>query len=183
MTFGFYLGKESKPVTILLPKEHFSSKGQQLALQEIINSLLGVSVAYGVSRVLPPRTGYWLADRLGGILVRIKSMGQMRALRANQWVVSGGQLSATALEHKAQQTVRSTARCLYDFYHNLYNPEGTLRLVQFEPAFEACIRRSQVGRESQLLVLPHLSNFDLVGRAAAIQGMRAAMDRGIRRRR
>lgn len=168
MAFSFYLEKESqralKPVMIL-------SRNSNLGLQDIINGLLGVSVAYGLSQALPPRTGHWLADRLGGALARVKSMGQMRALRANQWVVSGGQLSPVDLERIAHDTVRSTARCLYDYYHNMYKPEAILKLVRFDPAFKDCIQRSQEGRAGQLLVLPHFSNFDLVGRAAALEGM------------
>jgi len=45
-------------------------------------------------------------------------------------------------------------------------------MVEFSPAFEDCIRRSQEGRQSQLLIIPHCSNFDLVGRAAALKGIR-----------
>jgi lauroyl/myristoyl acyltransferase len=143
-----------------------------LALQDVINGLFGVSLAYGLAQALPPRLGHWTATRLGGAIGRLKNTSQAQAVRANQWVVSGGKLSGAELDSATRAVFRSTGRCQYDYYHHLHRPEKILKLVEFNPAFEECIQRSQEGRESQLLVIPHFSNFDLVGRAAALKGMR-----------
>jgi len=143
-----------------------------LAVQDAINGLFGVSLAYGLAQALPPRLGRWTASRLGGAIGRMKKMSQVRAARANQWVVSGEKLSGTELDGATRAVFHSTGRCLYDYYHHLQRPETILKLVDFNPAFEECIRRSREGCQSQLLVIPHCSNFDLVGRAAALKGMR-----------
>ena len=136
------------------------------------NSLFGVSLAYGLAQALPPRLGRWIANQLGGAVGRLKKLSQVRAARANQWVVNGEKLSGAELDGAAQAVFRSTGQSLYDYYHHLHRPEAILKLVDFSPAFEECIRRSQEGRQSQLLVIPHCSNFDLLGRAAALRGIR-----------
>lgn len=140
-------------------------------IQAIINGLLGVSLAYGLSQVLPARPGYWLAERLGGWVGSRQRWPMVRAVRANQWVVGGGRWSEAALSDRVRAVFRSNARCLYDYYHLLHRPQAILNRVDFDPAFEECIRRSQEGRAAQMLVIPHFSNFDLVGRAAALKGM------------
>lgn len=143
-----------------------------MALQDVINGLFGVSLAYGLAQALPPRLGRWTANQLGGAVGRLKKLSQVRAARVNQWVVSGEKLSGKELNGATQAVFRSTGRNLYDYYHHLHHPETILKLVAFNPAFEDCIQRSQEGRHSQLLVIPHCSNFDLVGRAAALKGIR-----------
>lgn len=143
-----------------------------MALQDVINGLFGVSLAYGLAQALPPRLGRWTATRLGGAIGRMKKLSQVRAARVNQWVVNGETLSGAELDNATQAVFRSTGRNLYDYYHHLHRPEIILKLVDFNLAFEACIQRSQEGRQNQLLVIPHCSNFDLVGRAAALKGIR-----------
>jgi len=138
----------------------------------MINGLFGVSLAYGLAQALPPRLGRWTARRIGSTLGRLKKTSQVRAARANQWMVSGEKLSGAELDGATRAVFRSTGGCLYDYYHHLHRPETILKLVDFNPAFEEVIRRSQEGRQSQLLVIPHCSNFDLVGRAAALKGIR-----------
>ena len=138
----------------------------------MINGLFGVSLAYGLAQAMPPRLGRWTASRLGGAIGCLKKFSQVRAARANQWVVSGGCLRTEELDRATQDVFRSTGQCLYDYYHHLHRSEATLKLVDFDPAFEECIRRSREGRFNQLLVIPHFSNFDLVGRAAALKGIR-----------
>jgi lauroyl/myristoyl acyltransferase len=142
-----------------------------LALQDVINGLFGVSLAYGLAQAMPPRLGRWTAQRLGGAFGRLKKLSQVRAARANQWVVSGEKLTGPDLDRATREVFRSTGRNLYDYYHHLHRPESILKLVDFDPAFEDCIQRSQEGRQNQLLVFPHFSNFDLVGRAAALKGI------------
>lgn len=143
-----------------------------MAHLDVINGVFGVSLAYGLAQALPPRLGRWTAGRLGGAVGRLKRLSQVRAARANQWVVNGGHLCDAELDRTTQNVFRSTGRCLYDYYHNLNRPETILQMVEFSPAFEDCIQRSQEGCQSQLLITPHCSNFDLVGRAAALQGIR-----------
>ena len=143
-----------------------------MALQDVINGLFGVSLAYGLAQAMPPRLGRWTAQRIGGAVGRLKKFSQVRAARANQWVVSSEKLTGADLDRVTRKVFRSTGRNLYDFYHHLHRPESILKLVDFDPAFEECIQRSQEGRQNQLLVFPHCSNFDLVGRAAALKGIR-----------
>jgi len=94
----------------------------------------------------------------------------VQVICANQWVVGGGKVSMKSLNRLAQATLRSTGRCLYDYYHNLRQPKEVLRIVEFTPRFEDYLSRQ--GHEAMLMVCPHVSNFDLIGYALAVRGIR-----------
>jgi len=137
---------------------------------EFLISPFAVRLGLGLARLLPLGAGRWVGEQLGLIVARQRGSEKVRAVKANQWVVSGGTLSPAELEQRARAVYRANGRCLYDFYHHLQNPAGLRQLVDISPAFQACIERSRRGR-SQFLLIPHFSNFDLVGRAAALAGL------------
>jgi KDO2-lipid IV(A) lauroyltransferase len=95
----------------------------------------------------------------------------VRAVRANQWVVHDMQISSQQLNTLVRETFRSTARSLYEFWHYYTKPESVVGLVDFEPSFFECVRRAKLGESGTLLVAPHMTNFDLVGRAVALNGL------------
>jgi phosphatidylinositol dimannoside acyltransferase len=140
-----------------------------LKFQDIINSRYGTGFALWLGRTLPPRLGYWISHQLGVIYGRSRKFAQSLAVRANQWVVHGGALSAEELDCLAIATFRNSGRFLYDFFHNLRNPDAVLKMTEFQPSFKRCLERE--GKEPQLLVCPHVTNTDLIGRAAALSGL------------
>jgi phosphatidylinositol dimannoside acyltransferase len=140
-----------------------------LKFQDILNSRYGTIFALWLGRTLPPKLGYWVAHQLGGVLGRNKRFAQAQAVRANQWVVHDGSISQHELERLTQATFRNSGRFLYDFFHNLRNPEAVLAMTEFQPSFLRYLERND--KESMLLVCPHLTNTDLIGRAAALSGL------------
>lgn len=143
-----------------------------MAVQDVINGALGVSLAYELAQVLPPRLGGWFTDRIGGAMARFKRTGLVRAARANQWIVQGGRLSTAQLDQATRAVFQSTARNQYDYYHLINNPQAILNQVEIDPTFQRRIEQSRTGRQGQLLITPHFRNFDLAGRAAALYGLR-----------
>jgi phosphatidylinositol dimannoside acyltransferase len=141
-----------------------------LKFEDILNSRYGTVAALWLGRSLPPRLGYWIAHHLGGFLGRNNRFAQAQAVRANQWVVHGGSLTRGELDQLVIATFRNSGRYLYDFFHNLRDPEAVLGMTEFQPSFLRYLERN--GKESQLLVCPHLTNTDLVGRAAALSGLK-----------
>ncbi|MBN1178715.1 MAG: hypothetical protein JXD18_05860 [Anaerolineae bacterium] len=142
-----------------------------LDIQDMINGRLGVGAALWFGRSFPPAVGYrlggFLADRFGGR----RRAAMVRAVCANQWVVSDGTLSSDQLDRRTRDTFRHTARCLFDLYHNL-NDAGAMReLVRYEPAVSDVLEKIKSGRQAYVIVGPHMSNFDFVARAMAIQGV------------
>lgn len=95
----------------------------------------------------------------------------VRSVRANQWVVHDMRLSAGQLNAVVRETFRSTARSLFEFWHMFTEPQSVIDLVEFDPSFMECIQRAKRGESGTLLVAPHMSNFDLVGRAIALRGL------------
>ncbi len=143
-----------------------------MTLQQIINSRLGVALALIIGRSTPPGLGHGLASFIADRLAGRKQTSLVRAVRSNQWVVAGGQLSCTELDLATRAVFRHVGRCLYDAYHTLGNPGAVMNAAEFSPEFEAHLERIRCGNGGALFVIPHLSNFDLMGRALAHRGIR-----------
>lgn len=139
-------------------------------LQNLINGRLGVGFAMAFGRLLPPGAGRRLGDALAD---RLAARGGdiVQAVRANQWVATGERLEGTALALAVRDTFRHAARCLYDLYHHLHDPAALQALLAVDPAVDTLLAQARQG--GLILVSPHLSNFDLVGRALALRGLRA----------
>ncbi len=143
-----------------------------MTLQRIINSGASVGFTVLLARSLSQRGGQRVARFLGNILGSLGNSGIVRAVRANQWVAGGCQIDAKTLAEAGKAVFRAAGMCLYAYYHDLDSPEALAEKVVIEPSFREVIERSQAGRSGQLLVTAHYSNFDYVGRAAAMQGLR-----------
>lgn len=142
-------------------------------LQAFTNSRYGVALALFLARSLPPRAGYWVGRRLANLIYAFRRSALVQAVRVNQYVVSGGTLRGQALEARVQQVLHHGARCAYDFYHTLGDPEATLSLIRMGDACRELIERSQRGTEGMVVVGPHLSNFDLGMQALGHAGLKA----------
>ncbi|HEX2980405.1 MAG TPA: lysophospholipid acyltransferase family protein [Anaerolineaceae bacterium] len=139
-------------------------------LQTLLNSRLGVGLALGLGRSIPPSVGYRLADWIARIIASQHRSRIVQAVQANQWVVSGGQVSRGQLDTLTLNTFRHTGRCLYDLYHNESNPAAMRAIVHLSREFFEAIENAKREQRGLLMVCPHLSNFDLVGRVIALSG-------------
>ena len=141
-------------------------------LQSLMNGRLGVGLALGVGRSLPPGVGYPLARFFADRVAARRHSALVRAVRANQWVLSGGSFSAEQLDQAVRQTFRNTAHCLFDLYHNLHNPDAALKLMQQNPQLDEAIQRSMAEKKGLVIVGVHMSNFDFVFQSAGLRGWR-----------
>jgi len=141
-----------------------------MSFQKIINSRLGIGIAIGIGKIVPPFLGYILADIFAKVLSLFKRSTLYRAVRANQWIVSGKELSSQKLDRRANETIRKTARNIYDFYHNLDNHKAILKRVELSQKLIDLLDSRLGGDEGTLMVALHLSNFDYAGRAMAMNG-------------
>jgi lauroyl/myristoyl acyltransferase len=140
-------------------------------LMSIINSSLGIGTALAVGRMLPESLGYGLADFVASRLAARRNSSMVRTVRANQWVVRGGGLTSAELDEIVLRVFKSNARCLFDFYHNLNDPEKILQMVRFSPRFQAIFDERKKAERGAFFVAPHLSAFDLTGLALAGMGL------------
>ncbi|MDZ4159221.1 MAG: hypothetical protein U1B80_05455 [Anaerolineaceae bacterium] len=142
-----------------------------MKLERFVNSRFGVGVALFLGQVLPPALGVRFSQAVGNWIGSRRKMAQVRAVRANQWVVSGESLTPEGLDQITRATFCSAARNLYDYFHYFRDPKAIEKLVQFSPGFERCLEQLRSGGQGILFVCPHLSNIDLIGRAAALHGL------------
>ena len=139
--------------------------------QTIINSRLGVEAALWMSRTMPPRVGYALAALVADTISRQRGLAPVQAVRANQWVVHDGQASREELDRLVRDTYRNAGRCIYDFYHLFLNDRGLMDRVELGPSFDLLIERCQQNHQGTIMMMSHLANYDLVGRAMALRGL------------
>ncbi len=144
----------------------------RLDLDTFASSRFGLKVAAGIGRAAPPTFGHRIAATAARFAVGDSERALVQAVRANQWVASGCTLLGDALDERSRATIEHMARCVYDYYHLLDRPERLKLAVEPTPQVAEWLERGARG-ESLIFAAPHLSNFDLVGRALALGGMQA----------
>jgi KDO2-lipid IV(A) lauroyltransferase len=141
-----------------------------MTLQTIINSRLGIGLILAIGKIIPPKLGFSLADWAAKKIVSRKESLMVRALRANQWIVTGQKLSAKELDDQVLNTFRHIAHVQYDLYHNLDNHQATLKRMVLSTRLVGVLNSRRESAKGTLILAPHLSNFDLAGRAMALNG-------------
>jgi lauroyl/myristoyl acyltransferase len=141
-------------------------------LQRLNDSRFALSLVSAVGRGLPRSLGHALTDLLAARIASRKDSKMIQAVRANQWVARGETLKGEALDQAVLETLRHSARSIFDLYHFMQNPRATGHLIVLDPATEALIRRPEFDKRGLMLVGLHLSNFDLVGQWLIQQGMK-----------
>jgi KDO2-lipid IV(A) lauroyltransferase len=86
-------------------------------------------------------------------------------------VVTGEKLSGEELDEQVRSNLLQIGLCLYDFYHLATHEAGLLEAVRITDVAADWLSRS--GTEPIVFAAPHISNFDLAGRAMALSGLRA----------
>jgi lauroyl/myristoyl acyltransferase len=140
-------------------------------LQSFLNSQIALSVAQNLGRVVSPRLGYRVSDLISHWIAAQRKSRMVQAVRCNQWVVSGGRLSSDELDRRTLEVFRCTGRCLIDLYQNIQNPTAMDQLFFQTAEFDQFVERVKARTTGMLLVCPHISNFDLVGRVLAFHGI------------
>ena len=131
-------------------------------LQQVLNSSFSLRLVSSLAQRLPPRVGYRVAAQVADILARQKESQLVRAIRANQWVIRGESLDGESLDHAVRETLNHSARCFFDQYHYMRNPDGAGRMIVLEPSFQEISCRPEFARRGLMVIGLHLSNFDLV---------------------
>ncbi len=94
-----------------------------------------------------------------------------RAVRANQWVVRGGQLSRSELDCAVREVFEQSAIGFADLYHAFHRPEELMQLAPRTPEMDALIERSCSRKNPAIVVISHSSSFDLLLLAHSMRGL------------
>ena len=125
---------------------------------------LGMHLMKGASRIVPRGAVDGVLGFIAGRIVSNPGSPLMRAVRTNQWVVSGETLAGDALDAAVRANVESIARFLYDYYHVLGNERAERELLLRDEVFDTLVEREASGGGPFVYVGAHFGNFDFVGR-------------------
>lgn len=130
-----------------------------------------IRLAVLIGKVLPRKFGLKLASFIGACLGKNKKSPMVKAIRANQWVVHQQSLTDNALDEMPVKVFKSAAKCMFDYFYFLNRPEKLREVVDFSPEAQAAINRINSNQPS-VVVCPHISNFDLMGYALTLKGVK-----------
>ncbi|PKO11963.1 MAG: hypothetical protein CVU39_26585 [Chloroflexi bacterium HGW-Chloroflexi-10] len=143
-----------------------------MKLQKILFSPTVNRMGLWLGEHLSPQWGYRLGSWVANAISRRKNAEQVRAVRANQWVLSGYQAGAVELDVMVKAVYLSSSRSLYDYYHCMRDPEEIRKKIIFDTSFDNFMKRSKTAMEGSLGLILHMGAFDLAGYAITLSGMR-----------
>ncbi len=142
-----------------------------MRFKDIIRQPIPVLFVIFLGWVLPRKIGWKIAGLIGIILGSFKNTQMVKAIRANQWVIHEKQLSQEHLDKVPRIVFKTSAKCIFDFFHYLSRPNKLKEVVFFSPEAQETIDRIR-NNQPCVVVCPHLSNFELMGYALAINDVR-----------
>lgn len=142
-----------------------------MKLQDILFSPFMNKFALWLGEHVPPKAGYWITKQIGTIIASRKKAEQVRAVRANQWVVSGKSLSSDELDQRVKRVYINSSRSVYDYYHSMQKPERILKKMEFDESFNQFKALSKENKTGLLGLILHMGSFDLAGYAMALHDM------------
>ncbi len=142
-----------------------------MKLQDILFSPFMNKFALWLGEHVPPKAGYWITKQIGTIIASRKKAEQVRAVRANQWVVSAKSLSSDELDQRVKQVYINSSRSVYDYYHSMQKPERILKKMEFDESFNQFKALSKENKTGLLGLILHMGSFDLAGYAMALHDM------------
>lgn len=142
-----------------------------MKFQDLLLNPVGIRIALTFGHLLPPFLGYPLAEFVSSIVASRKNSQIVKAVRLNQFVVSGETLEGKSLDDAVKAVFKANGRSLFDFYHNIKRPNYVIKHVKFHESFQKVFDRCKRAEEGTLIVIPHISNFEMAGRAIALSGL------------
>lgn len=147
-----------------------NSKNQKIFLEDLLVRPLTIQGIVLLGRLLPRAVGLKLADGIGRLLGQNDKSPMVRGIRANQWVIHNGELSPDQLDRLPVIVFQSAARSIFDCSYFLSRPKKLKSIVEFSPEAQKAFNRIRQNQPC-VIVCPHLSNFDLMGYALALNGL------------
>ncbi|HSM24743.1 MAG TPA: hypothetical protein VK856_07775 [Anaerolineaceae bacterium] len=142
------------------------------ALQKILFSPTTNRIGLLLGETLPPKLGRKVVALITNRIAKRKDHEQIKAVRGNQWIVSGMKLSGMELNDRIRDVYYSSGISLYDYYHCMRNEARIRDLIQFDDNLQYFLKRVKSGKDRTLGLVLHMGAFDLSGYAIALRGAR-----------
>lgn len=131
------------------------------------------AIAIRLSQAFPPSLGYPTGKLIATVLTNRFYSPLVKAVRLNQWMIHDRKITRRELNRAVYQVFAHQARSLYNFYRNLDTPEQVQKLVRVHPSMQRMMdSANQPGGRGTMMLIPHMSGFDLGGLLLARQGFR-----------
>lgn len=141
-------------------------------LQTFFTSRAGTGTLMWLSRNLPPWLGLPVADLVIGLLARRRDSSLVRTLRTNQSVVRNLPVDAPELDAIVRRVLRNAGRGYFEFYHRASKGLSAVEdVASFSPQVESMLEATLEGNAGALIVVLHISNFDLAAVAFATRSI------------
>jgi lauroyl/myristoyl acyltransferase len=141
-------------------------------LQTFFTSRAGTGTLMWLSRNLPPWLGLPVADLVIGLLARRRDSSLVRTLRTNQSVVRNLPVDAPELDAIVRRVLRNAGRGYFEFYHRASKGLSAVEdVASFSPEVESMLQATLEGNAGALIVVLHISNFDLAAVAFATRSI------------
>ncbi len=140
------------------------------AVQKFYMSRFGVSLAATLATKFEPGIAYRFSRAVSRLIAAQGKLSIVRAVKANQWVVSQGRATSEQLDRLVEQVFFSRFQTIYDLYHYLNDHLSLKRMVIFAASMERVLEHLREGKKGVMVVIPHLGNFDFVGQEVIRRG-------------
>lgn len=141
-------------------------------LQTLANSQFGVGLGLAAGQCIPPVLSYPLIKCAAKLLSRWENSGLVQSVRRNQQIVRGEHLTSLDLQKAVEEVFIYAGRCFIDLYYNLKNPAALQHKVLENDSLQRLITLSRDKNFGAFVVVPHMSNFDLMLLAGAARGFK-----------
>ncbi len=130
-------------------------------MDRFLDSPNGLRLAASVARSTPRRIGYPIARMAGYWISSRRSSAAVRAVRTNQWVISGMQASKEELDQAVRLVFHNSALSIYELHHYVGDPQKAEPLFHLEDSIKDLLTRPAFDSRGVVVVGMHLRSFDL----------------------
>jgi KDO2-lipid IV(A) lauroyltransferase len=131
--------------------------------EHLTQGSLSTALAINLSQAFPSYIGYPAAKVIASALSNRFLSPIVKAVHLNQWVAHDQKPGHRELIRLVNQVFLNQARALYTFYHYLDRPEHLKKLVRVTEKMQYLIDTANRGKQGTLMLIPHLSGFDIGG--------------------
>ncbi len=101
-----------------------------------------------------------MAKSIGKIIASRQSSNLVRAIKANQWVISGEQLNKEELQQQTLRVTTSQITSLAEYFYFYQHPEEGLSMIRLTPEAERAFSDIRDNKVPTFILGPHIGNFD-----------------------
>ncbi len=141
--------------------------------RKLINSPLGLKIATTLGKYTPDWIGRKIAISIANFISAHKRWRMVRAIRCNQWVVSGQEMDQQILDSLVAKNLQNIALSIYEYYHKMNDPAAALRVIEPNPFALQLVQRPEFAERGLILAGIHMSNFDVIFQAGGLAGVKA----------